>query len=284
MEKRILALKRWHCNIALLGIGADRLSESEDRAAAQRILTIHTAYCSVRDKPSAEALDDLACDGATFSLASDVVFALRLPEIHSPRRNAMVLGESIVGLNIRPLFVTSPERAREYHITCCTLAGMLKALVNKVVLVPMNPEDTAFLSSIGDSLNLKVAHLDSDPRVAALAMRQYDVVMGMRYHAVVLAAMQGIPCVPIPYATKCIALSDELGVPCDDIVVGNGVAVKDRQLDPKAIIERLQWVWTRRESLLLKWQALCVEKARIARKDMQTCWNVMMAEYKGTSQ
>jgi polysaccharide pyruvyl transferase WcaK-like protein len=97
----------------------------------------------------------------------------------------------------------------------------------------------------------------------------------MRYHAAVRAVIQGIPCVPIPYASKLIALAEEMGVECRNLVVGDSVLVKDQPLQPDAVIDRLEWVWRNRHELSPHWVKMCGEKAQIAREDMRECWKIL---------
>ena len=281
-RKRLLALKNWNCRIGLLGIGVDRMTNTDDREAARRMVQDDVPYCSVRDAASADALSDLGVYRGRYHVGADLAFALRLPTMPHTRERLDSLSHAVVGLNLRPLFDAAKERGDQkrerhnrYRATCKTLVAMLMHRVRELVLLPFNPADVRFLEEVGVNCGLRVARLEDDPLRMAIGLRQFDAVVAMRYHAAVLALIQGIPFVPVPYASKLIALADECGIESADLIVGDGVLVKDQPLSPGAVISCLESVWTHRHELLPRWAALCETKAAIAREDMCRCWEIL---------
>lgn len=94
----------------------------------------------------------------------------------------------------------------------------------------------------GRSLEVAVAPAPEDPAEAVGSLAQFDLVVGVRLHALILAGAAGVPFVGVAYDPKVEGLLDELRWPLDAIHPGE-VA------DPAAWRARLADALTRREAL-----------------------------------
>lgn len=209
------ALRR---DVTLLAVGAAPFYTRLGRAviaATARLASVRT----VRDAESAEALRALGVGGV--DVRADPMFCTALRE----RRNGAPERRRIV-MAMRPWFHKDPDggcaRWPPLLAAVTRLADDLTARGWAVHLACLYwPEDRDVADAVTAGLAGRAGvSVDEAPRswegtveLAASA----EVVIAMRYHALVAAALAGRPAIALPYEPKVRSLATELGVPMVEV-------------------------------------------------------------------
>jgi len=275
IRDRIGAISRSGMHVALLGVGVDPLTEAPDRQAAKELID-QVSYCSVRDSSSEASLRDIGASPEQFQRGADLAYALPVNMNDTVAQPDHLRGAT-VGLNLRPLFefdrergTQKRERRDQYARACGELVKRLIPLVGELVLVPYNPQDVAFLREVGGR-STRVLDFTPDPYETLARVGRVNVMIGMRYHSLIFAALRQIPFVPLVYGAKTAAFSDELGIAWNALAVGDGTEMLDQTLDPGAVIEHLQQLWESRLAFRNRCEAIVKAKRDVALNDIARC-------------
>ncbi|MFC8001972.1 polysaccharide pyruvyl transferase family protein [Streptomyces olivaceus] len=200
-------------------VGAGPLREPDDREAVRTVLSAMDDVM-VRDEESRLVLEEVGVE-RDITVTADP--ALLLPA--EPFTAEMMAGEGVptdtrlVGMSVR-----EPGRAAEhldegdYH---ALLAGVADFLVRRldahVVFVPMERQDVrhahAVLSRMAAPDRGRIMNGAYSPGQILGLMRHLDLVVGMRLHFLIFAALSGLPVLPLPYAGKVFDFARRLGAP-----------------------------------------------------------------------
>jgi len=280
MLRRIMQLRRMGFKVAIIGAGIDCIDSPGDRAAAKTLIEENLDYFSVRDVESAEVLISLGISPERFFVAADPVYGMASPKI-LPKRH-LPLKESLLGLNLRPLFQNSSERGSDksyrystYHEKCCVLLQSLSNRAKRIQLIPFAPEDETFLASLARPSNVEIVPFDPNPDRMLRYMQNIDVLVGMRLHSIVFAVMGDKPVVPVIYSKKVKNLACELGFDPSGLFVGDGIVTNDQLLQIDEIGLALDNLWTNTEVFLKRSRKLVLDKRNLASEDFSRCWNVL---------
>ena len=277
----IKLLTKLGCKVGLLGVGVNPLVCGEDIDAIKVMFNKYLHYCSVRDLDSYEALKQVDVDVSKVLETNDVVFAFN-DETKKRKKISSSLKKARVGLNLRPLFSNSLERGNgktekynEYLIRSSQLIESLEKNVGSLELVPMGPDDAAFLREINTGQNVQLCSVLTDPYSAIKKFSEYDAFIGMRYHSIIFSILAGVACVAIPYSPKVLSLCKNFGFCGEDLIVGDGSEMPDNDMNVDAILGALVTTWGNYESYLNKSSIVCNEYAKTAKEDIRRCWQVL---------
>jgi len=193
-------------NLKTLAIaqGIGPLQHKITRQWAQNILHNCTKV-SVRDNASAQLLQQWNI----FPLvAPDPVWVLeslpvkQISDLRSPR----------VAINLRPSGELTPQRLANLSKA---LDDFQKATNTSLIFLPFQIEqDLPIIRQVTDNLsgNYQVLCLD-DPRMLKGVFRGVEMLIGMRYHSLVMAASLGCRCFALSYDPKVTQLQNELDIP-----------------------------------------------------------------------
>lgn len=204
----LAAARRWCRRTAVYAQGFEPTRRTWVRAGIRTVLN-SVDLVTVRDAASAAVLAQAGVRRPRIAVAADPSFLL------DPDRTAAVEQERagwgsgrLVGLAVRPW---GDGRALEAIAAAARECG--GRLGARWVLLPMHrPHDIAAAETIAARLDGAVLVRRSfGPREMLALTAGLDLLVGMRLHALIFAASQGVPVVPIAYDRKVAALAQELG-------------------------------------------------------------------------
>ena len=184
------------------GIGP--LNYKLTRSVTRRVLENCVAV-SVRDGASAQLMKNwqIPC-----IIAPDPVWALA--------------GEPVKGLGDLPAPRVAVTLRPHKHLTPQRLANLTQALQQfqaatnaYLLLIPFQAsQDGAIAESIANQLpgNYKIISLE-DPRQLKSVFRGVEMVIGMRYHSLIMGAAEGCRCFALSYDPKVSLLMEQLNLP-----------------------------------------------------------------------
>jgi polysaccharide pyruvyl transferase WcaK-like protein len=153
----------------------------------------------------------------------------------------------IVGVSVREPGVAAPDlEDHRYH---ALLANAADYMVDRqdafLVFVPMERLDMkhshaviAEMARADRATVLKGGY--SSAQMLAL-MKRFDFAVGMRLHFLIFAAIQGVPFVALPYASKVGGFLEDLGVampPMKQVNAGQLIAYIDRNWDLRRTLQQ----------------------------------------------
>ncbi|WP_309058585.1 polysaccharide pyruvyl transferase family protein [Streptomyces sp.] len=200
-------------------VGAGPLREADDREAARKVLSAMDELV-VRDEESRLVLEEVGVEGH-ITVTADPALLLP-PEPFTAQmmaREGVPAATRLVGMSVR-----EPGRAAEhldegdYHELIAGVADFLvRRLDAHVVFVPMERQDVrhahAVLSRMAVPDRGRILNGTYSPGQILGLMRHLDLVVGMRLHFLIFAALSGLPVLPLPYAGKVFDFARRLGAP-----------------------------------------------------------------------
>lgn len=204
----LAAARRWGRRTAVYAQGFEPSRRAWVRAALRRVLN-RVDLITVRDVASAQVLADAGVRGPRVVVSADPSFLLDpKPTPAVERERARWGGGLLFGLAARPW---GDGRVLEAVAAGARAAGVRFGA--RWVLLPMHlPHDLGAAEAIAARLDgaIVVREPFSAREMLALA-GGLDLLVGMRLHALIFAASQAVPIVPVAYDQKVAALGDELG-------------------------------------------------------------------------
>lgn len=153
----------------------------------------------------------------------------------------------LVGMSVREPGPAAPDLAdMEYHALLANAADyIVDRLDADVVLVPMERRQHDLQHSYAVLARMRGVHHASVLRGEYSAgqilsiIGHFEFAVGMRLHFLILAALQGVPFVPLPYAPKVLGFVEEFGVApprLEGLNAGRLIALIDRAWDERTVI------------------------------------------------
>jgi polysaccharide pyruvyl transferase WcaK-like protein len=191
---------------AMVGVGAGVLDSSMSRRLS-RALVHQTDLLVLRDEESAEVLATAGAP-APFRVGADATWTLLDPPPPGPRRSGRTI---VVALSFLAGGAELPDR----------LAAALAPLVEDGCDVRLQPwqtgrnglDDVALAVALNDRLPRRLPVLAPPAGLAAArdGFTDADLVVGLRFHALVAAAAAGTPFVAVAHEPKHAGLARRLG-------------------------------------------------------------------------
>ena len=209
----------------LYGLGFGPLSSPEARRYARAVADA-AVYVSVRDDASRELLRATGVPEARIEVTADPAFALE-PAENTPgpadlcRAAGVEPRGPILGVALRPWSIGVDQAAWEIEIAAA-LQGFIEETGGTILFVPFEKspwtgkdDDFEQASRLAAALPARgraaVIGEPRPPREVASILSGCDLVLGMRLHSLIFAAMGGVPAVGLAYDPKVTALLSRLG-------------------------------------------------------------------------
>lgn len=192
-----------------VGIGAGPLDRPLTRNLVRWIMAL-ASLMTVRDEASATLLRSIG-HGKPVTVIPDPAFFLPPPPDMSPRN----------GLGIVVRAPTPRDRSLTGTIANALAdlgAGRLTAGGDVSMLTMAGQRDRPFAELVATltgqrcGITPRIEELEPDPTRALRRFAQFDLVVSMRLHGLILSAIARTPCVPIVYEPKVKAVADQLGL------------------------------------------------------------------------
>jgi polysaccharide pyruvyl transferase WcaK-like protein len=210
---------------------------------------------TVRDKEAKKILEDIGVKCEIIETADPALLlqpeplpedTLKMEHINPNLR--------LVGISVREPGPAAPDiDPAFYHALLANAADFVISRLNAdVIFVPMERQvqdiqnSHAVISRMLKPQNASVLKGEYTSGQLLSLMRHFDFAIGMRLHFLIFAALQGVPFVPLPYASKVGGLLDYLQVPMPPLSKVNSGLVNayidqawDERETTKAKIQRL---------------------------------------------
>lgn len=227
----LVSMARAHLRpVAFYAQGVGPVSRAWGRGLIPAVVN-GVSFITVRDQESAEVLRQLGVRRPPITVTADAALALGPGD---PERGAKLLEEfrvdlsrPVIGVSVRPW--KQGQRPMEP-----ALAQALEQLAQEtgaqVVFLPMQqPHDVGVSREVAGLMNSRSVLVRGSQTYADLhdMVARCDLLIGMRYHALVFAAMNGVPLVGISYDPKNDSFLGQIG----ERAVGT-----TQRLDPNAVV------------------------------------------------
>lgn len=201
---------------------------------------------TVRDKRSMQVLAPLIPTDVRVEHAADPVFLYDAPE------ETIDLSSEGLGPQSDPLVIISVRKATGMKDRLDVVARAVDRLANqhgaRVAFLPIGGAPDAEVSTlvIRKCKSAPVLLPECTLERAANIIRRAKAVVGMRLHALILAARYEVPFIPIPYDPKVAALCEDLAYPMPPLFTLNPPSPKPEYEEVDALVDDF---WGRRDAL-----------------------------------
>jgi polysaccharide pyruvyl transferase CsaB len=235
--------------VVVYAISAGPLNEPNNRKLIAKHLNLAAAI-TVRDRLSVKLLEEAGVEKEIILTADPAVLLTpdALPA-DTLKRESLDVRERLIGFSVREPGPAAPDIDIEhYHALLANSADFMVARLDaNVVFVPMELRKLDVQQS-----HAVVARMQYAQRATVLKgeytstqmlslIGHFQFCVGMRLHFLIFAALQSIPFVALPYASKVQGLLEDLDIPrppMKDITTGGLIAHIDRAWDMQGEIRR----------------------------------------------
>lgn len=234
--------------VVVYAISVGPLEREANRRAVREALD-RARLVTVRDREAQRLLEDVGV-AHEVHVTADPALLLEPEELSTERLMAegVETDRKLVGFSVREPGPAAPDiDPDEYHTLLANAADfMVDRYDAEIVFVPMEQADVqhshGVVSHMRRSERAEILRRRYSPRQILDLVGRFELVVGMRLHFLIFAAVRGTPFAALPYASKVTGLLQHLGIespPLGNIGIGQ-------------LIARIDRTWDRREALRAK--------------------------------
>jgi polysaccharide pyruvyl transferase CsaB len=230
--------------VMIYGVSAGPLEDPRSQAQVARCFEIADA-ATVRDWRAKNLLEYCGVR-REIRVTADPALLIEpepLPE-HVLQMEGLLHRRRLVGMSVREPGPAAPDlTGMDYHSLLANAADyIVDRLDADIVLVPMERRQHDLQHSHAVLARMRGVHHASVLRGEYSSgqllslIGHFEFAIGMRLHFLILAALQGVPFVPLPYAPKVTGFVEELGLeppPFEGLNAGRLIALMDRAWDER---------------------------------------------------
>jgi len=248
------------CRVMVLGQGIGPLRRRASRYLSRLVLNqVH--LITVRDTQSAELLAELGICKPPIHVTADPAFTLTACQSHEAAAILSKLGltrdEALIGVSLRR-WADVPDIE---HIAARALQIIGDRLQAKILMITMHtPNDLDLakrIQQLSASSHIIIQPEPWTPTQLLGVMGRCELIIGMRLHALILAAIAGIPSVGLSYDPK-----------VENFLRASGqTSIKLSDLTPEYLVETFLSAWETRRSLSVRLREFAAEMKEAADKN-----------------
>ena len=248
--REAMTAKENHVPVMLYAIGVGPLKDAAVRATIKDVLN-EADLVTVREKDAQKVLEDI---GVTNEIVVTADPALLLQPEAVPdeliNRYELEPHKKLIGISVREPGVAAPDLDENiYHGLIADAADfMIDRLDGEVIFIPMerNEKDLQHSHAVVSRMlrPQKASILKGDYTSGQVLnfVGKLDFALGMRLHFLIFSALQEVPFVALPYASKIVGLLEDLGIqtpPMQLVSAGRLIAHIDYYWDKQAELKSL---------------------------------------------
>ncbi|MCU4677332.1 polysaccharide pyruvyl transferase family protein [Catenovulum sp. 2E275] len=226
--------------VMLYGIGAGPIRTKLGKKMTSFIINNCIDAVTVRDKTSYEELINSGVNAEKVHVTEDPVYSLNFE-----RSNSSALKR--IGISAAPIYTNEslwPNAKEKYSNYIRAMRNLIVELSSnyECVFIPMQNTDIKVYDDIrsnGLLDNFSIVDISSDLNHGVCALSQIDLLIGMRLHAGILAALQNTLVLPIVYHHKVYEFAKKIGVDSEVLEIGDGSNWKNSNIDVEKALKRV---------------------------------------------
>lgn len=236
--------------VMVYAVGAGPLNDAAVQERLRDVLERSSAV-TVRDQRSKHTLEKLGIE-RDIDVTADPGLLLEAEPVPSDalKREGIDGRKRLVGMSVREPGPAAPDiDVDSYHRLLAASADyMVDRFDAHVVFVPMEPQvqdmqhSHAVIAKMYRPQRATVLKGDYTSGQLLAFVRHFAFAVGMRLHFLVFAALEGVPFVALPYASKVMGFIEDLNMetpPLANLTVGQLLAYIDRSWDRKDALRGL---------------------------------------------
>lgn len=219
--------------IIMLGVGAGPIIKEESKIKFKQVLE-QVDYITLRDNESYQLLKSIGLKNV--HLTNDVVYELKEDLSKISMKNN--LERNNIGIVIAPLLLNSEEKKLNYKNEIIKYIKKVKELGGNPTLIPFQYEyDINLLDEIKESVEIEICTIGKDNMWKIIdEFKKQDIIVGMRFHSVVLSIILNIPVIPIIYHEKVYSAVKEFELEGIAQSIGDGSNWRESNIDADKMI------------------------------------------------
>jgi polysaccharide pyruvyl transferase WcaK-like protein len=217
--------------VIMLGVGAGPINKEASKHSFKKVLK-QVDVITVRDNESYELLKKIGLDNV--ELTNDVVFDLKdYFNKYMASSKKVTNKNNRIGMVLAPLILNSIEKKNRYKESIINYIIKCKESGFEVILIPFQYDyDIEFILDIANNANVSVFDKGQENMWSIVEMlNEVDVVIGMRFHSVLVSILLNKPVVPLIYHNKVYSIAKDFELLNISQGIGDGANWLDIDID-----------------------------------------------------